>query len=150
MFTEAPFEYVPRVSFATSFTADARLPGAESVKVPERYIDLSQRSFVLGSRDVIVPFADRATDFEEMPVFSCDVDMTTTAFIQAKSLEEAEDTMKGFNSSTYIDLETQYWRWFSKYGFNKSEKFNPLIVLSSALHFVGPSEGLDLEQRWPE
>jgi hypothetical protein len=149
-FTEAPFEYVPRVSFATSFTADARLPGAKLIKVPERYVDLSQRSFVLGSRDIVVPFAECATKFNEMPVFASDADVTTTAFIQAESIEEAEVTMTKFNSNTHIDLQMQYWRWFSKLGLDKSQKLNPPIVLSSALQFVGPSECLDLEQRSPK
>ncbi|RWX14300.1 hypothetical protein EHI45_13515 [Rhizobium leguminosarum] len=149
-FSDVSFEYVPRVSFASSLTLDATLPGSQLVEVTERDVELAQRSFVLGSRDVVVPFAERAEEFNKMPVFTTDVDLTATAFIRAESLEEATTMASQFEEHFHVELQMGYWLWFSKLGFNDHENNGLPVVLSSALKVIGASEGCALEQRWPD
>ncbi|UIK01536.1 hypothetical protein LZK82_30855 (plasmid) [Rhizobium leguminosarum] len=149
-FSDVSFEHVPRVSFASSLTLDATLPGSQLVEVTERDVELAQRSFVLGSRDVVVPFAERAEEFNEMAVFTTDVDLTTTAFIKAYSLEEARIITSKFQEQFHVELQMGYWLWFSKLGFNDHENNGLPVVLSSALKVIGASEACALEQRWPD
>ncbi|MGO8061467.1 hypothetical protein ACC716_25095 [Rhizobium johnstonii] len=149
-FSDVSFEYVPRVSFASSLTLDATLPGSQLVEVTERDVELAQRSFVLGSRDVVVPFAERAEDFNEMPVFTTDVDITTTAFIKAMSPEEAWTIASQLQEQFHVELQMGYWLWLSKLGFDDDENDGLPLVLSSAIKVIGASKGGGLEQRWPD
>ncbi|TBD04742.1 hypothetical protein ELH21_10195 [Rhizobium leguminosarum] len=149
-FSDVPFEHVPRVSFASSLTLNATFPGSQLVEVTERDVELAQRSFVLGSRDVLVPFAERAEEFNKVPVFTTDVDLTATAFIKAESRQEARIIIWKFQEQFHVELQMGYWLWFSKLGFDDDENGGLPVVLSSAIKVIGASEGCGLEQRWPD
>jgi hypothetical protein len=146
-FSDVSFEHVPQVSFSSSLTLHAALPGSQPVEVTERDVELAQRSFVLGSRDVTVPFAEQAEQFTQMPVFATDVDVTTTAFIKATSLEEAVAISSQFNGHIHIELQMGYWLWFSTLGFEDDENDGLPVVLSTALKIIGASEGCGLQRR---
>lgn len=147
-FSEASFEALPRVSFSTSFMSDGLIQGARLVEMNERAVKLAQRSFFAGSRDYVMPYASRAEEFEDTPVFSVDVDITTTAFVCAKDAAEADATIAEFKDS-HIDLSMGYWAWFSTLGLEGPDGDFP-IALSSALYVVAPSNGCELYRRWPE
>ncbi|MBB3139116.1 hypothetical protein FHS26_006901 [Rhizobium pisi] len=149
-FSDVSFEHVPRVSFASSLTLNATFPGSQLVEVTERDVELAQRSFVLGSRDVVVPFAERAEEFNKVPVFTTDVDLTATAFIKAESRQEARIITSKFQQQFHVELQMGYWLWFSKLGFDDDEMAALPVVLSSAIKVIGASEGCGLEQRWPD
>jgi hypothetical protein len=146
-FSDVSLEHVPRVSFASSLTLDSVLPGSQPVEVTERDVELAQRSFVLGSRDVIVPFAEQAEEFTEMPVFGADVGITTTAFIKAASPDEAATISLTFKNRLHVELQMGYWLWFSMLGFDEDENDGLPVVLSSALKVLGASTGRGLQRR---
>ena len=146
-FSDVSFELVPRVSFSSSLTLACALPGSQPVEVTERDVELAQRSFVLGSRDVIVPLAEEAAQFTQMPVFATDVDVTTTAFIKATSRQEAAAISSQFNGHIHIELQMGYWLWFSLLGFDDDENDGLPVVLSSALKIIQASEGCGLQRR---
>jgi hypothetical protein len=146
-FSDVSFEHVPRVSFSSSLTLDAPLLGARLTEVTERDVELAQRSFILGSRDVVVPFAELAEEFKAMPVFGTDVDLTTTAFIKAKSPEQAMVVASEFQKRFHVELQMGYWRWFSMLGFDEDENDGLPVVLSSAITVGGASKGCALYQR---
>ncbi|WP_426122885.1 hypothetical protein [Pararhizobium sp. PWRC1-1] len=150
-FSEIEPQYLPMVSFGTSFTPDEPVAGAQLVAVSERAVELAQRSFVLGWRDTLVPSAEVIAEFEDMPVYSTDLDLTTKAFIRAENLQQAERILKTFKG-THIDLEMQYWRWFAKPGehFVGDPETAPPLALSSALHVSGRSTECALYRAWPE
>jgi hypothetical protein len=145
-FSDVSFEHVPPVSFSSSLTLDLVLPGSDPVEVTERDVELAQRSFVLGSRDVIVPFAEKAQGFKT-PVFTVDVGVTTTAFIKAESPDEAAAISSKFENRLHVELQMGYWLWFSMLGFDDDENDGLPVVLSSALKIVGASEGFGLRRR---
>ncbi len=150
-FSETEHQYLPMLSFGTSFTPDEPVAGAQLIAVSERAVELAQRSFVLGWRDTLIPNAEVVAEFEDMPVYSTDLDLTTKAYIRAENLEQAENILKTFKG-THIDLETQYWRWFAKPGehFVGDPETAPPLALSSALYVSGRSTECELYRAWPE
>ncbi len=146
-FSDVSFEHVPRVSFSSSLTLDAPLRGSKLAEVTERDVELAQRSFVLGSRDVVVPFAEIAEGFTGMPVFATDFDLTATAFIKAELPEQAMVVASEFQKRFHVELQMGYWRWFSMLGFDEDQNDGLPVVLSSAIKVVGASKGCGLYQR---
>ena len=146
-FSEESFEFLPLVSFATSFTPDGPV-ATKYTRQTKREVDLAQRSFVSGFRDTLIPNNEDFRQATGMPVFSVDMDVITTAFVKANSIAEARKAVELLNG-THIDLETQFWRWFSDVGFDEDATDLPLL-LSTALQFVGPSKDCKLCQRWAD
>ena len=138
-FSDASFESLPQVSYSTSLTGDVVLPTAQLVEVSSRDVEIAQRSFLTGSRDYMAPNAETFVEMEDLPVFSVDVDIETTAFVKAKSSDAALVELKGFEGS-HIELSAGYWCHFSLLAFDEEEDLPP-IALSSALKLLGPSNG---------
>jgi hypothetical protein len=146
-FSEESFEFLPLVSFATSFTPDGPV-ATKYTRQTKREVDLAQRSFVSGFRDTLIPNNDDFRQVTKMPLFAVDMDVITTAFVKANTVAEARKLV-GLLNGTHVDLQMFFWRWFSDIGFDEDESHLPLI-LSTALEFVGPSQGCKLYQRWPD
>jgi hypothetical protein len=148
-FSEADFRSLPRASFGTSFTLDSPLDKSALVKVTKEAISSAQQSFDEGTRRQLLPNGREFEQFWDMPVFTDDLEIVTTAFIRANSKNEAQ-TIADNLTRIHIDLETEYWRWFSDLGFDEAEEWDMPVVLSSSFQLVGPADSSGMFRRWPD
>jgi hypothetical protein len=141
-------EVMPRVKFADCFTLDATLLPIKLVEVSERHVALAQRNFFMGRRETVIADADHPRKFDDMFVYTDDIEVTTTAFVRADTIDQATAIMVNLKR-VRVDLDDEYWRWFSDLGLNDEENDDLPMVLSSALYLVGPVSET-MARSWPE
>jgi hypothetical protein len=139
----------PRASLSTTFASAGSVGGANFVGVSKRTVYAAQDRWPRNWDGLRWAYEPLSTEYELVPVYSAELDVTTTAFIRANDVDEAEAVLAKFNQSS-LDLSTDRSRWFSRMALDDEGRSDLPIALSSALYLVGKSKGSELSQTWPD
>jgi hypothetical protein len=147
-FSDGPDAFRQRVTFSTDFTAKGSLPGAQFVEVSLDSVKQSQDRWWRDWHGLRWPYNPLKKAHDQVPVYSATIEMTTTAFVSAASIEAAATVLPKI-SSLDLDLLTDSTRWFSTAALGEGGSDLP-IALSSALYLIGRSQNTELLQSWPD
>ncbi len=139
----------PRASLSSTFAAAGSVVGANFVGVSKRTIRAAQDRWPRNWEGLRWAYEPLSNEYELVPVYSAELDVTTTAFIRANDVDEAEAVLAKCNQSS-LDLSIERSRWFSRIALDDKGSSHLPIALSSALYLVGKSKGSELSQTWPE
>jgi hypothetical protein len=147
-FSDGPDALRQRVTFSTRFKAMGALPAAKFVEVPLSSVKQSQDRWWRDWHGLRWPYDPLKKAHEQVPVYSAVIEMTTTAFVSAPSIEAAATVLTKLRGLD-LDLLTDSSRWFSIAALGEGGADLPM-VLSSALYLVGKSQSAELSQSWPD
>jgi hypothetical protein len=147
-FSDVPDAFRQRVTFSSKFSLVGPIEGASFVEVSRTIVHAAQKRWSRHWQGLRWPYSSLTTDHEQVPVYSTVIDMTTTAFVRAASVEAANSVltrMKGLEAALQADRS----RWFAIDALGEGNWDLP-VALSTALYLLPKANDRLLSQSWPD
>jgi hypothetical protein len=147
-FSDVADAFRQRVTFSSKFRFVGLIQGSSMVEVSERVVHACQERWQRDWHGLRWPYTPLTTAHEQVPVYSTAIDMTTTAFVRAASVEEANSVLSRM-TGVDLDLLADGPRWFSRNALGEGEWDLP-VALSTAIYLLPKPNDRLLTQSWPD